>query len=376
MVKRIGILTAGGDCPGLNPAIKWVVKTALDGELAEARGYDFEVVGIRDGWRGLVKYDPRHPILPAEEGFSGRHFARLLVEQEVRTWDRLGGTRLGTSRANPYEPKHETWPQVVDNIKALGLDALVAIGGDHTLNIAARLSKFDGINIVCIPKTIDRDLQGTDYSLGFETAVGVIVEEIDRIRTTAHSHSRTFIVEAMGRYTGHLALSGGLAAGADIILIPEVPFSVERVVEVLKAKREAGQRYAIVVVSEGALEVGTHAADGESSKAGRGGRGGAVGIAKSIEKRVEQGTGGEVRSVVLSHLQRGGVPCAIDRRMAREFGIAAMQLVVENKYGRLVVFRDGRFTSVEIPGNLKDVRTVDVSGRYDTECYNASFSLV
>ncbi len=373
MVKRIGILTSGGDCPGLNPAIKWAVKTALDEELAEARGYDFEVIGIRDGWRGMVKYDPRYPVLPAGERFLDRHFARILTEEEVRTWDRLGGTRLGTSRTNPYDPAHETWQQVVVNYKALQLDALIAIGGDDTLSVTARLCTEEGINIICIPKTIDRDLQGTDYSLGFETAVGVIVEQIDRIRTTAHSHSRTFIIETMGRVTGHLALSGGLAAGADVILIPEAPFSTDHVVELLKAKREAGQRYAIVVVSEGATE----APESESNEAaGRGDQPLPGGIAKKIEKRVERGTGGEVRSVVLSHLQRGGVPCAFDRRVAREFGIAALQLVVEEKFGRMVVLQDGQIDSIDISTRRQDVLEVDVLERYDTKSYNARFSLV
>ncbi len=372
MVKRIGILTSGGDCPGLNPAIKWAVKTAMDEELSEARGFEYEIVGIRDGWRGLAKYDSRYPVLPPGKEFSEKHYVRILTEHGVRTWDRVGGTRLGTSRTNPYATGKETWPQVVASYRALELDALIAIGSGHTLAVTARLVREEGLNIICIPKTIDRDLKGTDYSLGFETAVGVIVEEIDRIRTTAHSHSRTFIIETMGRVTGHLALSGGLAAGADVILIPEFPFSTDRVVEILKAKREAGQRYAIVVVSEGAKEAADSAAGAGAGTASAPLPGG---LAKRIEKRVEQGTGGEVRSVVLSHLQRGGVPCAFDRRIAREFGIAAMQLVDEEKFGRMVVFRDGEFDSMEIPTVLQDVQRVDVSQRYDTQSYNARFSL-
>jgi 6-phosphofructokinase len=253
-------------------------------------------------------------------------------------------------------------------MEAMGLHGLVAIGGDDTLSITARLSE-EGAKIVCIPKTIDRDLQGTDYSLGFETAVSVIVEEIDRLRTTAHSHSRTFIVEAMGRYTGHLALSGGLAAGADVILIPEVPFDTQRVIDVLKAKREAGQRYAIVVVAEGAKEIGGDRTEREARKTDQFGHPTLGGIAKTLEKRIEKGTGTEVRSVVLSHLQRGGVPCALDRRMARSFGICAMQLVEEENFGRMVVYSNGTFSSIPIPKNLKDVRKVDVDRRYDVERY-------
>ena len=376
MVRRIGVLTSGGDCPGLNPAIKWVVKTALDEELANGRGYDFEIIGIRDGWRGLVKYDPRYPVLPPTKDFSERHWARILTEQEVRTWDRVGGTRLGTSRTELYAAGQETWQQVVANFKALDLEALIAIGGDDTLEITARLRDDEGLKMVCIPKTIDRDLPGTEYSLGFETAVGVIVQEVDRIRTTAHSHSRTFIIETMGRCTGHLALSGGLAAGADVILIPEVPFSTERVAELLKAKRDAGQRYAIVVVSEGAREArGGHSEEsapdyGDNIPPLPGG------IAKAIERRIEQGTGGEVRSVVLSHVQRGGIPCAYDRRIARQFGIAAVQLLEEGRFGRMVALLDGQIGSIEIPRSVEGVAKVDIARRYDAQHYNARFSLM
>jgi len=372
MLKRIGVLTGGGDCPGLNPAIKWIVKTALDKELASRRALKFEVVGIRDGWRGMVEYDPRYPVLPAGSSFTETHCARVLGEEEVRTWDRLGGTRLGTSRDNPCEEGSETWPEVVANYREMGLDALVAIGGDDTLSVALKL-KEEECNVVCVPKTIDRDLPGTDYTLGFETAVGVIVEEIDRIRTTAHSHSRTFVVETMGRYTGHLALSGGLAAGADIILIPEVPFVVDDVVRLLKAQRDAGQRYAIVVVSEGAREAGTDAPDDSSSNTGHPA---GTSLVKSLGRQLEKGVGGEVRSVVLSHLQRGGVPCSHDRRMARSFGIAAVDLVCQEKFGRMVVYKDGSVDSAEIPEDPSRILEVDVSLRYDLDRYRTRSSLL
>lgn len=371
MLKRIGILTAGGDCPGLNPAIKWVVKTALDRELAARRAFRFEVVGIRDGWRGMVRYDPRCPVLPAQNAFTEDHYARILTEGEVRTWDRLGGTRLGTSRDDPCQEGAETWPQVVTNYREMGLDALVAIGGDDTLRVAPTLIR-EGCNIICIPKTIDRDLPGTDYTLGFETAVGVIVEEIDRIRTTAHSHSRTFVVETMGRCTGHLALSGGLAAGADIVLIPEVPFTVDEVVRILKEKRQAGQRYAIVVVSEGSREKDDTSAPLTLEAAGRSGGD----LVKKLSKQLEKGVGGEVRSVILSHLQRGGVPCSYDRRMARSFGITAVDLICREQFGRMVVFKDGVFGSAPFPEDPSIACEVDVALRYDRQRYRTRSSLL
>jgi ATP-dependent phosphofructokinase / diphosphate-dependent phosphofructokinase len=369
MIKRIAILTDGGDCPGLNPAIKWVVKTATDPKLSDQRGYNFEVVGIKDGWRGLMKYDSRHPVLPVGHRFDESHFARLLSEDEVRTWDRVGGTRLGTTRTLYHDIKPDRWQQVLDNIETMNLDALVAIGGDETMEIASHLGSR-GARIICLPKTIDRDLPETDYSLGFETALDVIVEEIDRLRTTAHSHSRTFIMETMGRFAGHLAMSGGLAGGADIILIPEVPFDVDRIIEILHAKRTKGQRYAIVIVAEGAREKGMEQLTGQPYVPIPGG------IAKSLAKRIEIGTGGEVRTVVLSHLQRGGVPCAYDRRMARSFGTAAVQLVEEEKFGQMVVFRDGTFKSIPIPTDLSNFHKVDVANRYDVSEYSPRFSIL
>lgn len=370
MLKRLGILTGGGDCPGLNPVIKWIVKTATDPELCEACGTEYEVVGLRDGWRSLVRYDSRFPVLPESTPFGDRHYARILTDGEVRTWDRLGGTRLGSSRTNPFKAGKETWPQVVESYQALGLDALLAVGGEDTLGIASKLAE-KGLNIICIPKTIDRDLQGTDYTLGFETAINVIVEEVDRIRTTAHSHSRIFVVETMGRYTGHLALAGGLAAGAPIILIPEVPYNVNRVIQLLKERRKQGHRSTILVVAEGAQETGGDRLEQSASQADGFGHPTLGGIGRRLEKQLEEGTGLEVRSVELSHLQRGGVPNSYDRRMARLFGIAAMDLVKRDEFGRMVVWSEGQVGSIPIPTDLKEVRKVNVAERYDAQCYCA-----
>ena len=213
--RRIGILTGGGDCAGLNPAIKWVVKTALDDRLQRTRRIKYEVVGIREGWRGLV--DP--------DGDEDEPASRIsiLTEEMVRTWDRYGGTNLGTSRTNPFDPRNDRSKTVLENIERLHLDFLVAIGGEDTLGVAHKLDR-QGVKVVGIPKTIDKDLSGTDYTLGFETAVSVITEEIDRLRTTAGSHRRIFVVETMGRHAGWLALEGGESSGAYIILIPELRF--------------------------------------------------------------------------------------------------------------------------------------------------------
>ncbi len=375
VVRRIGVLTGGGDCPGLNPAVKWVVKTAMDTELANKRGYQFEVVGIKDGWKGLVEFDRRGTVLPPRTEFGPNDHARILVPEETRTWDRMGGTRLGTSRTNPFNHKRPTYPQVLENIEALGLHALVAIGGEDTLSIASRLSEM-GVNIVAIPKTIDRDLQGTDYSLGFETAVNVIVEEIDRIRTTARSHSRTFVVEAMGRYAGHLALSGGIAAGASMILIPEVPYRVERVVELLRKRQEDGHRFSIIVVAEGAQEDGGTRIERAASQDDQYAHPTLGGVGQVLSDKIEAAMKLETRAVNLSHLQRGGVPCAYDRRMGRLFGIGALDLIVQENFGRMVAIRQGKLDSIPIPRDLKNVRLVDVPARYDSERYTAKYSVL
>ena len=245
--KRIGVLTGGGDCAGLNSAIKWVVKTALDDRLQRTRKIQCEVVGIRDGWKGLVSPE-------GDEDFPSSRIG-VLTEEMVRTWDRYGGTNLGTSRTNPYDPKNNRSETVLKNIERLRLDYLVAIGGEDTLGVAHKLY-LEGVKVVGIPKTIDKDLSGTDYTLGFETAVNVITEEVDRLRTTAGSHRRIFVVETMGRHAGWLALEGGESSGAYIILIPEYDFEIEKINELLMEGRRKGARYEIIVVAEGAKPAG------------------------------------------------------------------------------------------------------------------------
>jgi len=374
MIRRIGVLTGGGDCPGLNNAVKWVVKSAAETNQETHRGDRWEVVGIRDGWAGLVKYTSRNPVLPGGQDFGPDDQARVLLPTDVRTWDRMGGTRLGSSRTNPFAEGKEAWEDVLRNIEEMDLHALVAIGGDDTLSVAWRLWE-KGVNVVTIPKTIDRDLKGTEYTLGFETAVNVIVEEIDRLRTTAASHSRTFVVETMGRHAGHLALAGGLASGADIVLIPEVPFEMDRVVEILKGKLRE-DRYAIVIAAEGASERGKGLVSRGKARLDQFGHVVLGGVGRIIEDRLAGALDSEVRSVVLSHLQRGGKPCAFDRRMGRLYGIGAMDLIAAGDFGKMVAWRDGRISAVPIPAAEDNVRIVDVEERYDTESYRGKLDVL
>lgn len=357
---KVGILSGGGDCAGINPAIKWVVKTALDERLQKERGSRYEVVGIRDGWQGLINIDYKGPNIPG---------GVVPLDQEiVRTWDRNGGTNLGTSRTNPYNPKNDQSKTVLQNIKKLGLSAVIAIGGDDTLGVANKLSQ-EGVNVVGIPKTIDKDLSGTDYTLGFETALEVITQEIDRLRTTAGSHRRIFVVETMGREAGWLALAGGEASGAFIILIPEYDFSVERVNELVAEGRKAGARYEIIVVAEGAKPAGLSEFTKEGAVDGFGHKM-LGGIGESLAAEITRGTKLETRSLVLSHLQRGGAPCAYDRRMGRYFGIAAFDLVARNDFGRMVCYRNGVITSIPLKEAVGKLCLVDVKTQYDTERYN------
>jgi phosphofructokinase-like protein len=358
--SRIGVLTGGGDCAGLNPALKWVVKTAMDERLEKERGVRYEVIGIRDGWRGLVdvnlaKWDDNINML-------------RLDSEIVRTWDRYGGTMLGTSRLSPWDPKKDTSKLVIDNINKLGLEAVIVIGGDGTLSSATRFSQA-GVNIVGIPKTIDKDLPQTDYTLGYDTALNVIVEEVDRLRTTAGSHKRIFVVETMGREAGWLALEGGEACGAFIILIPECPFTFEKINKLVMEGKKAGSRYDIIVTAEGAKPIGgmeTVKKEGEDSF----GRKMLGGIGEALAQSIEKGTGLETRSIELSHLQRGGSPGAFDRRMGRYFGIAAVDLIENGRYGNMVCQKNGKIACVPLDHIYGKLSLVDINTQYDTDRYN------
>ena len=357
---RVGILTGGGDCAGINPAIKWAVKTALDTRLASERDTQYEMVGIRNGWEGLMNLDYSNPTDP--------HYIMPLTEELVRTWDRYGGTNLGSSRANPYNDKNDVSRQVIKNIETLGLDALIAIGGDDTLGVASKLSR-DGVPAVGIPKTIDKDLPGTDYTLGFETAMNVVVECVDRLRTTAGSHRRVFVVETMGRHAGWLALEGGESSGAYIILIPEYEFYMDRINELLLEGRKSGARYEIVIAAEGAKPAGGTEFVRDERRDAFGHRA-LGGIGEYVASAIHQETGIETRSMVLSHLQRGGSPCAYDRRMGRYFGIAAADLIVSKDFGKMVAFKNGQVTAIPIEEALGDPHLVDIETQYDTSRYN------
>ena len=359
-VTKIGVLTGGGDCAGLNPAIKWVVKTALDNRLEKERGIKYEVLGIREGWSGLIS--------PWIEGAMNAQYITPLNEDLVRTWDRFGGTLLGSSRITPYDPKNNRSALVIENIERLGLDAIIAIGGDDTLGVAGKLAQ-EGVNVIGIPKTVDKDLYGTNYTLGFETALNVITEEIDRLRTYAGSHKRICVVETMGRYSGWLALEGGESAGAFIILIPEVDFSIKRVNDLLLEGLESNNRYNIIVVAEGAKPLGESYftqkkevdAFGHEYLGGIGNH-----LAKEIEKEIKLDT----RSITLSYLQRGGAPCAFDRRMGRYFGIAAVDLLVKQDFGKMVSYLNGKIASVPLNEVIGRFKTVDIATQYDVERYN------
>jgi len=359
--SKIGILTGGGDCAGLNPAIKWVVKTALDDRLQRERGIQYEVLGIRDGWMGLINLEP------ASLEVHG-HSIVSLNQEIVRTWDRYGGTMLGTSRTNPYNPKDNQSKAVLANIEKLGLEAVIVIGGDDTLGVAYKLTQ-EGVNVIGIPKTIDKDLPETDYTLGFETALNVITEEVDRLRTTAGSHKRIFVVETMGREAGWLALEGGESSGAFIILIPEYDFSIKKVNKLILEGRRGGARYDIVVVAEGAKPAG-------GSKFTRDigvdsfGHITFGGIGEFLAKKIRKSTKIESRCVVLSHLQRGGAPCAYDRRMGRYFGIAAVDLVVRKDFGKMVSYKNGKITTVPLKDVIGRPNLVNIETQYDIERYN------
>ena len=248
MKKKIGVITAGADCAGINSTVRWLVSSAMDKDLAPERGVLFNIIGIIDGWDGMIK-------LKVDKKESLAKWTIPLSVQQTRTWDRYGGTRLGTSRINPFDSKNDQSQKIIDSYNQLKLDALIVIGGIDSLGAAYRFHQA-GLKIIGIPKTIDRDLSETEYTLGFDSALNGITADIDRLRTTAGSHSRIFVVECMGRKAGWLALEGGEASGASIILIPEHDFAVDRVVDLLKIRKKAGQRYSIVLVSEGAQTQG------------------------------------------------------------------------------------------------------------------------
>jgi 6-phosphofructokinase 1 len=341
-IKRIGILTGGGDCPGLNAVIRAVAKAALGGGL--------EVVGIEDGYLGLIE-----------------NRTRALRSQDVSGILTQGGTILGSSnKANPSNyaiREGERWvmrdvrDQVVGHYESMGLDALVVIGGDGTMSGAANLIDR-GLKIVGVPKTIDNDLWATDITFGHDTAVATAADALDKVHTTASSHHRVMVVELMGRYAGWLTLNAGLASGADVILIPEIPFRLESVAQKCIQRSRIGKRFTIIAVGEGAMpEGGKQFVDRTDETSPDPIRLGGVG--KFVAQEVERLTGIESRNIVLGHVQRGGTPTARDRTLSTRFGWHAFELLMKANFGQVVVERNGKIGSVPIHEVAGKTRTVD-----------------
>jgi 6-phosphofructokinase 1 len=329
VAKSIGILTGGGDCPGLNAVIRAVARRSID------RGYD--VVGVREGWRGLVE-----PLLVP---LGPREISGILPR---------GGTILGTTRTNPYRLDGGV-ERVLENFKA-NLDALVAIGGEDTLGVAARLHAEHDLAVVGVPKTIDNDLSATDYTFGFDTAVWICTEAIDRLHTTAESHNRVMVVEVMGRHTGWIAVMSGIAGGADVILIPEQPLPMEEVCAQLEKRHQGGKDFSIVVVSEG-YELEGLSDEGEVDEFGHV-RLGQRGIGDAIARDIERRTGFETRVTVLGHVQRGGSPTPRDRVLATRYGLKAADLVHEGRFGRMAALHGDSIVDVSLEEATAELKTV------------------
>jgi 6-phosphofructokinase 1 len=326
---RIGVLTGGGDCPGLNAVIRAVVRKGV-------AVHGFEFVGFRNGWKGPLEGVTMELGIPQVRGILPR-----------------GGTILGSSRTNPFKIDGGV-EQVKDNLASNGVDALVAIGGEDTLGVATKLADL-GVNVVGVPKTIDNDLSGTDFTFGFDTAVNIASEAIDRLHTTAESHHRALVVEVMGRHAGWIALHAGMSGGANVVLIPEVPFDIDEVCDLVK-KRFETQYSPIIVVAEGAVprEGGDMTlVSGEIDAFGHVRLGG---IGDRVAAEIEQRTGAEARAVVLGHVQRGGTPTAFDRWLATRFGLHAIDAVADQDFGKMVALRGTdivRVPLIEGTGELK-----------------------
>jgi phosphofructokinase-like protein len=334
-MRRVGILTGGGDCPGLNAVIRAVARRSFDRR--------YEVVGVADGWRGLVEND-----------------LTALTSREVTGILPRGGTILGTTRTNPYKVEGGV-DAVLRNFAEGGLDALVAIGGEDTLGVAARLYAEHEFPVVGVPKTIDNDLSATDYTFGFDTAVTIATEAIDRLHTTAESHNRVMVVEVMGRHTGWIAVMSGIAGGADVILIPEQPISVEAACEGLRKRHERGKDFSIVVVSEGYKLMFDSGEEREITQAAELDQFGHVrlgGIGEQLAREIEERTGFETRVTVLGHVQRGGSPTARDRVLATRYGLKAADLVHEGNFGRMAALHGDSIVDVSLAEATAELKTV------------------
>lgn len=327
---KVGILTGGGDCPGLNAVIRAVVRKGIF-------HYDDEFVGFMEGWRGLIENQSMALNLDSVSGILPR-----------------GGTILRTSRTNPSK-RPDGFDRCMATIAAHKIDALIAIGGDDTLSVAQKLHE-KGVNVVGVPKTIDNDLGGTDYTFGFDTACNIVCDAIDRVHTTAEAHNRVMVVEVMGRDAGWIALHGGIAGGADIILLPEIPFTYESVAETIKARSSQGLHSTLIVVAEGVKQPGTNkpfykeVSETRENKLG--------GAGDTVAYEVQRLTGKQTRACVLGHLQRGGAPTALDRILGVRFGVMAVNLIKEGKFGHMVSYQSYHVDSVPIADAVKQTKLV------------------
>ncbi len=332
---KIGMLTGGGDCPGLNAVIRAIVRKSL------VNGW--ECIGIENGWKGLIDIYTRPLDLNSVSGILQK-----------------GGTILGTSRTNPYKIDGGE-KTVIENAKKIGLDALIAIGGEDTLGVANKLSKT-GFKVVGVPKTIDNDLNGTDYTFGFDTAVNIAMDAIDRIHTTAESHHRAMIIEVMGRHAGWIAMHAGLAGGADLILIPEKEIKLKEVIKVMNDRKARGRTFSIIVVAEGARISETDKKEGEmilqDQKLDAFGHVRLGGIANVLAEIIEKKTGVETRATILGHIQRGGSPTAYDRVLGTRFGTFAVDMVAAGKFGRMAALKGTEIIDIPIEDAVSTLKLV------------------
>jgi 6-phosphofructokinase 1 len=333
-MARIGLLTGGGDCPGLNAVIRAIVRRGL----AEA---EHEFLGFRYGWAGVLADDAIELDLQSTAGILPR-----------------GGTIIGTSRTNPYADGADGTALIERTLEARGVDALIPIGGEDTLGVALQLHR-DGVPIVGVPKTIDNDLGGTDVTFGFQTAVQIVTDAIDRLHTTAESHNRVMVLEVMGRHAGWIATHAGIAGGADAILVPERPFDIEQVVAHLRRRHQRGRSFSIVVVAEGATprEGTLQTRAGTATDAFGHARLGGIGV--TLEQEIEARTGYESRVTILGHVQRGGTPVAYDRVLATRFGVAAMDAVVAGHFGAMIGSRGTQIVEVALEDALREPKLLD-----------------
>jgi 6-phosphofructokinase 1 len=328
---KIGILTGGGDCPGLNAVIRAIVRKGIF-------HHNDTFVGFMEGWRGVLE----NMVMPLDMNAVAGILPR-------------GGTILRTSRTNPGK-KENGLDRCVANLKANGVEALIALGGDDTQSVSLKLFER-GVKVVAVPKTIDNDLSGTDLCFGFDTAVSIATEAIDRVHTTAEAHNRVIVVEVMGRDSGWIAVYSGVAGGADVILIPEQPFDIQEIANTIKHRHDRGRYFSIIVVAEGAKLV-SKSTDNERRKTDEFGHVRLGGIGNSLAAEIESRTGFETRAVVLGHTQRGGSPTAFDRMLATRYGIGAIDLVHEGRFGRMVALKGNDITSVPIADAVSRTRYV------------------